>query len=248
MDEDKIDVGSVSTLYEVDIYSASSDSDTFGERKRFSEGEGAKGAKKAATHAAHFAKDATNADDARMAKDAKDSKADGQFDADINKTLLVHRTEAEDAEVGSETNMELSCISVSREYGPDWKEAKSGTVQTLIDGEISKSLKIDKKQRQTRSSEEHLFIAAAKQALRMRNDVQPYKFNAKSPGGSTIETFMFLPHEALRSLASGTALDQLCLPRDEVDTGHGLSVLLRRWAQDPAVDCDATQAAEAVAR
>ena len=27
--------------------------------------------------------------------------------------------EAEDAEVGSETNMELSCISVSREYGPD---------------------------------------------------------------------------------------------------------------------------------
>ena len=91
-------------------------------------------------------------------------------------------------------------------------------------------------------------IAAAKQALRMRNDVQPYKFNAKSPGGSTIETFMFLPHEALRSLASGTALDQLCLPRDEVDTGHGLSVLLRRWAQDPAVDCDATQAAEAVAR
>ena len=234
MDEDKIDVGSVSTLYEVDIYSASSDSDTFGERKRFSEGEGAKGAKKAATRAARFAKDATNADDARMAKDAKDSKADGQFDADINKTLLVHRTEAEDAEVGSETNMELSCISVSREYGPDWKEAKSGTVQTLIDGEISKSLKIDKKQRQTRSSEEHLFIAAAKQALRMRNDVQP--------------TFMFLPHEALRSLASGTALDQLCLPRDEVDAGHGLSVLLRRWAQGPAVDCDATQAAEAVAR
>ena len=77
-------------------------------------------------------------------------------------------------------------------------------------------------------------IAAAKQALRMRNDVQP--------------TFMFLPHEALRSLASGTALDQLCLPRDEVDTGHGLSALLRRWAQGPAVDCDATQAAEAVAR
>ena len=188
VDEDKIDVGSVSTLYEVDIYSASSDSDTFGERKRFSEGEGAKGAKKAATHAAHFAKDATNADDARMAKDAKDSKADGQFDADINKTLLVHRTEAEDAEVGSETNMELSCISVSREYGPDWKEAKSGTVQTLIDGEISKSLNIDQKQRQTSEPKLHeasryMYMKVTKTTTRSTTSRESESFSHKQNVG-----------------------------------------------------------------
>ena len=188
MDEDKIDVGSVSTLYEVDIYSASSDSDTFGERKRFSQGEDAKDAKKAATHAARFAKDATNADDARMAKDAKDSKADGQFDADINKTLLVHRTEAEDAEVGSETNMELSCISVSREYGPDWKEAKSGTVQTLIDGEISKSLKIDQKQRQTsepklREASRYMYMKVTKTTTRSTTSRESESFSHKQNFG-----------------------------------------------------------------
>ena len=42
----------------------------------------------------------------------------------------------------------------------------------------------------------------------------------------------------MSSVASGTTLDQLRLSRDEVDAEHGLGVLLRRWAQDPAVDCD----------
>ena len=81
-------------------------------------------------------------------------------------------------------------------------------------------------------------MAAAKQALRMKTDVQPYKFKVRGVDESTIETFMFLPHEVLNSVASGTTLDQLCLSRDEVDAEEGLGVLLRRWAQDPAVNCD----------
>ena len=84
--------------------------------------------------------------------------------------------------------MELSCISVSREYGPDWKEAKSGTVQTLIDGEISKSLKIDQKQRQTSEPKLHeasryMYMKVTKTTTRSTTSRESESFSHKQNVG-----------------------------------------------------------------
>ena len=158
----------------------------------------------------------------KLPKKQKQKKMDEllkEYDADISKTqLLVHRTEAERADIGSETHQELSYISVCKEYGLDWKEEKSGDMlQTLIDlGELSKARKIDKKQRQ-KASEMKLHEASHYMYMKVTKTTTRSTTSRESESFSHKQNFGLLTDDKAQPLRqhyfgrfSDNALNALC--------------------------------------